>query len=60
MTREAKRIAAVMAAIEQYLAEENARPCVAVPPAPPTSMWGVAGRIERLASRSTLGPRIRR
>ena len=62
MSREAKRIAAVTAAIEQYLAEEAAaaRPAVSVPPAPATSLWSVAGRMERLASHSALGSRSRR
>jgi hypothetical protein len=60
MTREAKRIAAVMAAIEQYLAEEAARPAVTVSPAPATSLWAMAGRIERFASRAALGSRNRR
>jgi hypothetical protein len=60
MSREAKRIAAVTAAVQQYLADEAARPAVAVVPAPSSSLWGVAGRLERLGSRLAPGFRNRR
>jgi len=60
MEREKKRIAAALAAVQAYLAQETGRTIVVPAPAPASSMWSVAGRVDQMALRAALTTRSRR
>jgi hypothetical protein len=60
MTRDAKRLAAALAAVNRYLEqEETPRTLVAVPSTSP-SPWALAGRLEQMSVRASMLARGRR
>jgi len=52
MGQDKKRIAAALAAVQAYLAQETGRAIVVPIPAPASSMWSLAGRVDQMALRS--------
>jgi hypothetical protein len=60
VTRQAKRLAAALAAVEQYLEQEQAQPAVVVRPAPAPSAWLAANRIEQMSLRAAMQAKGRR
>jgi hypothetical protein len=60
VTRQAKRLAAALAAVEQYLEQEQSAVSVSVAPARPASPWLLASRIEQMSLRAAMQARGRR
>jgi hypothetical protein len=62
MTREAKRVAAALAAVNAFLEQERAQaasPVTVRTPAAAPSLWAVAGRIDQMSARATHAARRR-
>ena len=54
VTRHAKRLAAALAAVEQYLEQEHGALSAVVPAVRAQSQWALAGRIEQMSVRARM------
>jgi hypothetical protein len=60
VTRQAKRLAAALAAVEQYLEQEQRGPAAVVTPPRAPSPWLLASRIEQMSLRVAMQAKGRR